>query len=154
MTPYPKSARNATYFTLEISEDDVFDNWRVNSDSGLIGELEIDGPKGLRAAFEHCWGEEETLSTISRTTDFGHDLLEPPLPFRKARTPPAIRKRKTDKARTPDPADSSEQSGDDREAEHDDMAEEDMAPRSVPKPKAQRKLDIADVSRPLPVRKS
>ena len=134
MTPYPKSVRNTTYYTLGDCETDVFDDWKVSKNTGDIGELEIEGLKGLRAALDLNWTEEHTLSTISRTTDFSHDLLEVPLPFKRARTPPLVRKRKqieSGKERTPDPADSSGQSEDDPEDQDDNThVEENFAPRA------------------------
>ena len=45
-TPYPKSAKNATFMTLGTSTSD-FDIWEVGEGTGEIGELEMKGPRGL-----------------------------------------------------------------------------------------------------------
>jgi hypothetical protein len=76
-TPYPKNARNATFYTLGTSASD-FDSWEMEKATGDIGELEITGPKGLCAALATVWGDGDTLAKISITTDFGSDLLDPP----------------------------------------------------------------------------
>ena len=83
-TPYPKSPKNATFFTLGTSSSD-FDNWIVDRYTGQIGELEINGEKGLRAALLTIWDSDTTLSAISRTTDYATDHLDPPDKFANKR---------------------------------------------------------------------
>jgi hypothetical protein len=63
----------------------------VDRYTGQIGELEIDGEKGLRAALLTIWDSDATLATISLTTDYATDLLDPPDKFanKKIATRPA-----------------------------------------------------------------
>ena len=66
--------------TLGTSASDL-DSWEVSEGTSQIGDLEINGPKGLRSALATAWEDTEALAKMSESSDFSSDLLDPPVPF-------------------------------------------------------------------------
>ena len=139
--PYPKSPKKATFFTLGTSSSD-FDNWKVHKYTGQIGELEINGEKGVRTALLTIWDSDTTLTTISLTTDCATDLLDPLDKFANKRiaTRPAN--------------DSSAQESEQGETSDEEDAEGTRLSLKSPPAAKQATAPDPGVTRPVPVRRA
>ena len=133
-TPYPKSAKHATYMTLGASSSN-FDSWEVSKDT-TVSELEINGPKGLRAALATIWHDGNDLLSIGHVTDFEGDLMEPPGVTSK--------KRKVSDGASPDSDDN----------ESTSVPNQVETPQNTPPRAAPLKSYTVKFSRPLPVPRS
>ena len=144
-TPYTKSVKNTTYMTPGVSTSN-FDNWEVNADTGTIGELEIDGPKGLRAALANTWRQDESCLQVPRTSV--RTRWTRPNPARDhARHRPFVNKKRWTLSTLAARANAAPN------GVPDDDSDNETQPVPVPatKPRAQRQLDV---SQPLPVLRS